>query len=145
MKTIEESFRDWESHVFGYGYGTGEPLILPLLKEFFAAVGRDRELPHSYDYKALEAACGNAHAWFLINILCHADIIEYGTSPRYGWLTQQGEALKAFVATKSAAELDEICCNGPNDYIPCYPDACNCGPQGYQAGVKCANPFWISR
>jgi hypothetical protein len=70
-------------------------------------------------------------AWLLINHLCQLDIIEYGTSSRFGWLTAEGESLKAFVASKTADELAEIACN--HDDV-CYPDACNCGPNGYENG-----------
>lgn len=144
MKTIEESFRDWESHVFGYGYGTGEPHTLRALKNFLAAIGRD-DHPHAYNYEVLEERCSAENTWFLINILCHADIIEYGSSPRYGWLTKEGEALRAFVSAKTVDELVDLCCAHDNEYIPCYPDACNCGPQDYVKGQKCLNPFWICR
>lgn len=139
-KTIEQNFADWESNVFGFGYGTGEEHTLSALRAFMAAVGRE-DAAHGYDYQKLEAACGVTTAWLLINILCHADVIEYGTSPRYGWLTTEGKALKAFIASKSIEELVELCASR-TEVDACYPDACNCGPQGYQKGVKCPNPFW---
>ena len=31
-KALGDSFADWESHVFGCGYGTGEPHVLAALK-----------------------------------------------------------------------------------------------------------------
>lgn len=132
MKTNDDYFADWESHVFGYGYGTGEEYILPGLKLFMDYVPDDG----SYHHDALEAALGPAAAWLFINILCHADVIEYGTSPRYAWLTPQGKALKAYLASKSAEELGAIL----SDYDSyCYPDHCNCD------GERCHNPFWIER
>lgn len=142
-KTIEESFADWEGHVFGFGYGTGEQHTLGALKAFMAAVGKP-DLPNGYDYERLEAACGPAVAWLLINALCRhtVDIVEYGTSPRFGWLTPEGERLKAFIDSKTVDELYEITAGRPDDYVPCYPDACNCGINGYEEGRKCANPFW---
>jgi hypothetical protein len=145
-KTIEQSFIDWESNVFGYGYGSGEEHTLAALKNFMAAVGRD-DAPHGYDYQKLEAAVGPAVTWLLINTLCRhgVDIIEYGTSPRYGWLTPQGEALKDFLGSKSVGDLVDLCCDRDDDYIVCYPDACNCGPNGYEKGRKCLNPFWVAR
>lgn len=145
MKTIEESFRDWESHVFGFGYGTGEEHTLAALKGFLAAVGRhpkDDE-PHCYDYRALEEAVTPTVAWLLISTLCHAEILEYGVSPRHGWLTKEGIALKAFVDSKNVEELIAVCHVKNSD--ECYPDACNCGPDGYEKGRKCVNPFWVSR
>ena len=145
-KTIEQNFIDWESSAFGFGYGTGEEHTLAALKGFMAAVGRD-DAAHGYDYKKLEAALGPAVAWLLINRLCHYDInvIEYGTSPRFGWLTKEGEALKAFVDSKSVDELVKLCCDHDEDYIVCYPDACNCGPNGYEKGRICENTFWHRR
>lgn len=142
-KTIEQNFADWEGGVFGFGYGTGEEHYLPALKTFLESVGRP-EMPHAYEYEVLEKAVGATVAWLLICMLCRANIIEYGTSPRYGWLTEEGQNLRVFVASKTAEELYEICCNRSEDDDPgpCYPDACNCGPRGYQEGVKCPNPFW---
>ncbi|GAG02270.1 unnamed protein product, partial [marine sediment metagenome] len=46
MKTIEEQFIDWESEVFGFGYGSGEEHILKALKEFFETI----ELKEIKDY-----------------------------------------------------------------------------------------------
>lgn len=103
MKTPAEYFADWESHAFGFGYGTGEPHTIGALKTFMGAVGR-ADAPHAYDYEKLEAACGPVAAWLLINALCRhgVDVIEYGTSPRYGWLTEEGRKLKAFIDEHSA-------------------------------------------
>lgn len=146
-KTIEQNFIDWETNVFGYGYGTGEEHTLASLKMFFATIGTDPERPNSYDYQKLEAALGPTVAWLLINTLCKhgVDIIEYGTSPRFAWLTPQGVALKDFLASKSVEELVELCCSRSEDDFPCSPTSCNCGPDGYEEGRKCPNPFWICR
>lgn len=142
-KTIEQNFADWEGNVFGFGYGTGEPHTVAALKGFFDAVGRD-DAAHGYDYKKMEEALTPTVAWLMINILCRygVDIIEYGTSPRYGWLTSEGEALRDFVKAHTVDELVDICCSRTEGDDMCYPDACNCGPEGYQKGVKCPNPFW---
>lgn len=137
-KDLDDNFRDWEGHIFGFGYGTGEEHTIPALKAFFAAIPE-----HQYDYRALEAGCGAVVAWLLINALCKADVLEYGTSPRFGWLTERGHALKAYIDAHDAEWLYESVCNPPPTYEgPCYPDACNCGPSGYEAGRKCPNPFW---
>lgn len=140
-KPIEQSFADWESHAFGYGYGTGEEHVLRVLKAFVAAIGRD-DAPHAYDYQALEAAVTAPVAWLLINRLCQVDAIEYGTSPRYGWLTQEGEALRKFIDSKTVEELETICCARTEDDPGCGPDSCNCGPDGYDKNRLCYNPFW---
>lgn len=135
MKTNNDYFTDWESHVFGYGYGTGELPILTLLADFLHAHDRD------YSYRQLEALYTPVVAWLLINTLCHADIIEYGTSPRFGWLTKKGERLREYVISKTIDELEELTCRDQN-YIACHPDRCNC--DGPLADCTTQNPFWIS-
>ena len=139
-KSQNDYFCDWESHVFGYGYGTGEEHVLRALKTFFAntTIDHDSDGPRGYSYETLEAALTPPVTWLLINTFCHADIIEYGTSPRYAWLTEQGERLKTFVDSKTIEELENICGPAP-DYYTCSPHHCNCddGP--------CDNPFWVSR
>lgn len=136
-KSLDDNFRDWETTAFGFGYGTGEPHIIPALKAFMDTL-EDRR---SYDYRAVEERHGPLAAWLLINALCHADILEYGTSPRFGWLTAKGEALRDYVAGRSAEELLTVLDYDEN-YYPCYPDSCNCGPDGYEEGRVCPNPFW---
>lgn len=142
-KTIEQSFVDWESSAFGFGYGSGDRHTLTALKGFLAAVGRE-DSPRAYDYKKLETAVGPQVAWLLINRLCRHDleIIEYGTSPRFGWLTEQGVALKAFVDSKSVDALLKLVCSTDQNTTICYPDACNCGLNGYVKDRHCPNPFW---
>lgn len=149
MKTVDEHFRDWEAHAFGFGYGTGEPHTLAALKTFMSTVGvgEPPDRHHCYDHTKLGAALTPTVAWFLINALCRygIDIIEYGTSPRYAWLTNEGKALRSFIATKSVDELVAICCRYDEGYTHCSPGVCNCGPHGYEAGLKCNNPFWKNR
>ena len=136
-KTIEESFTDWESHVFGFGYGTGEEFIIPALKQFFATFADDK----TYDHVKLSDVLDPTTAWLLINALCKANVLEYGTSPRFGWLTDKGRRLRDFIASKSSEDLYELTCRS-EEYVSCSPDTCNCGPEGYVAGRKCPNPFW---
>lgn len=139
-KSIDDHFCDWESHVFGYGYGTGEPNIIPAIKAFM-----DRCPPRGpYDYRLLEHAVGPVAAWLLINAFARAELIEYGSSPRYGWLTKEGLALKSYLAERSEDALLG-CLNRDEKYINCFPDGCNCGPQGWEAGKSCGNPFWVPR
>jgi hypothetical protein len=137
IKSIEDSFTDWESHVFGFGYGSGEEHTIPALKRFLELCPEDA----GYDYQVLEKELGATVAWLLINILAKARILEYGSSPRFAWLTEQGLALKAFCASKTVEELYALTCKD-EDYDICYPDACNHGPTGYVEGRKCINPFW---
>jgi len=132
-KSLEEYFIDWESHVFGFGYGTGESHVLSALKGFFNILKQDR----NYDHRILEKEFGPIAAWLLINVLAHADIIEYGTSPRFGWLTTKGERLRDFVGSKTSDELVDIVCHNNSE---CTPDNCYCDPDN--PNDKCLNPFW---
>lgn len=137
-KTLEENFTDWENDAFGFGYGTGEERIIPALKTFFTECKGESG---NYEYQMLEAALTPTVAWLLINLMCHQGIIEYGTSPRYGWLRSEGIALKTFIDGKSVDELYALTVRN-DDYNTCYRNSCNCGPDDYQHGVKCTNPFW---
>lgn len=144
-KPIEKHFADWESHVFGFGYGTGEEHTIAALKTFMENIGREEiDSPRAYDYQQLETALTPPVAWLLINILCKANIIEYGTSPRYGWLTKEGEALRDFVASKSVDDLYGFCMADDLDY--CYPSYCNCQlcEDGHSKTDRCQNPFWVT-
>ncbi|MFN9395142.1 MAG: hypothetical protein ACK6BN_04610 [Pseudanabaena sp.] len=128
---IEEHFIDWEGHVFGLGYGTGEHHIIPALKAFLA------EIPHegAYDHEVLEKRLGGAVTWFLITTLCKADILEYGSSPRFAWLTPQGQRLKSFIDARSAEELIGLLDAAPLNEPRNYPGIIN-----VDRGL---NPFWI--
>lgn len=129
-KTLDDHFRDWENDAIGFGYGTGEEHTLKALGLLLKAIPDEG----CYDYTALEAAVGGATAWLLIACLCRGDMIEYGSSPRYGWLTDKGVRLKQYVDDHTHGELYEIVA-GHNEG-GCYRDVCNCD------GPKCMNPFW---
>lgn len=144
-KTIEQHFADWEGDLFGFGYGSGEPHIIPALKKFFALCPQPDAEYRAYEYEVLERELGATVAWFIINAMGQGDVIEYGSSPRYAWLTKGGYALKAYFDSHTEDELLEIVCRRGEDDYPCYRDVCNCGPSGHQPGVKCDNPFWDSR
>ena len=143
QKSIEDSFRDWESDTFGFGYGSGEEHIIPALRRFLELCSKD-PYSHCYDHKELEQELTPAVAWLLINILFgyKVDMIEYGTSPRFAWLTKKGERLKEFMLSRSNEELIELATSRAEDDNSCSRDACNCGPRGYVEGRKCPNPFW---
>jgi hypothetical protein len=94
MKTTDDYFRDWESHFLGFGYGSGEEHVTPALKRFMELGQNDGG---SYDHRELERELGPVVAWLLVNLLCHADAIEYGTSPRFGWLTPHGQRLREYI------------------------------------------------
>lgn len=132
MKTIENHFTDWEQSVFGYGYGSGEKYIAEALKKFFELC------PDSgnYDYEVFEKSLGQTVTWLLINTLCRADILEYGTSPRFGWLDDKGRELKKFFDSKTIDELENLS-GHQEDYNACFQDFCNCNDPSV-----CHNPFW---
>lgn len=130
MKTDNDFFTDWENDTFGYGYGTGEVFTIKALKEFFDLL----EDNHSYNYEILEKHFGGLSTWLLINILCHADILEYGTSPRFGWITKKGEWLRDFMKDKSVDDLYELT-SKDESYYHCYPGTCNCDK-------PCNNPMF---
>jgi len=135
--TIETSFANWESHHFGFGYGTGEKFTLDALKAFMENIDQDDR----YSYRVMENSLGATVTWLLINILCRADILEYGTSPRFGWLTTEGKRLREFVISRTVGELYNIVTNLTLS-TSCTPAVCNCGPSGYEKDRKCVNPFW---
>ena len=140
MKTDDDHFRDWETDAFGYGYGTGEPAIIPALRKIIELCPAEG----CYDYKVFEDSLGPAVTWLLINRLCRKDIFDYGSSPRCGWLSTRGKRLKAYMTAQSSDELVEIVTDFSPEYVPCGPNYCNCGPEGVE-GKQCENPFWLER
>jgi len=133
MKTIEQNFVDWEGEAFGFGYGTGEPHTIKALHDFLALCHGEIE---AYDYKEIEKALTPTAAWLMINALCKQDMITYGTSPRYGWLTDKGITLRKFVLDAGIDKCVHIVCNRTENDIPCYKSHCNCPDE------PCSNPFW---
>ncbi len=149
-RTLGSYFIDWESHAFGFGYGSGEPHILPALHRFFELVpAPSDDRPHSnggpWDYMLLEKELTPTVAWLLINVLGKTDIIEYGTSPRGAWLTANGYRLRDFVLSKTPDELVALATEFNQDQPHCWPAGCNCGPDGWENGRVCPNPFYHRR
>lgn len=138
-KSLDIYFRDWMGEAFGFGYGTGELYIIPLLRKFFEALKDGR----SYDHRELEKDLGVEQTWLLINALCTESIIEYGTSPRCGWLTGNGSRLREFVLSKTNDELYEMTGIADEDEPGCDRQYCYCGPNGYVEGRRCPNPFFF--
>jgi hypothetical protein len=142
MKTMEEYFRDWEDDAFGFGYGTGEEHIIPAIKTFFELLTKSPRCDiFGYSYLVLEQKLGPAVTWLLINRLCQVGVIEYGTSPRNGWLSPNGMRLKEYISSKSFDDLYQICTSIDEFTILCYPFVCNCDQKD---GARCRNPFWRS-
>jgi hypothetical protein len=101
----DQEFKQFESDAFGYGYGSGETHLLSLLKKAFDLF----PMEGNYDYKVLEQALGAEQFWLLLTLLLKAGgIINYGTSPRYGWLDPKGKELKKYLETRTFDQLYEI-------------------------------------
>ena len=126
----DKHFIDWESNVFGYGYGDGEKHIFTALSYFFNLIPGD----DNYDFRVLENNLGKSTAWLLINILCRDDIIVYGGSPRFGWLSKKGIILKEYMTGHTIEELCKII-EVDDRYTYCFPDLCQCD-------INCNNPLF---
>lgn len=82
----------------------------------------------SYNHETLVEHFGGLAAWLWINTLCEADILEYGRSPMYGWLTEKGERLRDYLKDKSVDEIIEIY---NTVEVKCGLDYCNCDEGKY--------------
>jgi hypothetical protein len=71
-------------------YGEMDSFLGDYLKDFFSREIRDVGFSD-------DNSINNVTWWFCISWLVSIDCIEYGTSPRGGWLTEKGEALKKYV------------------------------------------------
>ena len=89
--------------IFGYNYGSGEKYIIPELRKLINLCPNNG----TYDYREFESCFGGLAAWLFINILCGKDVIEYGTSPRFGWLTDKGRELKTTINAMTDDEIVE--------------------------------------
>lgn len=89
----EQEFCEWYGEVLGYGYGTGDVHYCNNLRHFFWLAAQ----PGPYDYNEMERDMGAAVFWLLLNTLCNAGVVDYGTSPRAGWLSPEGRRIADFV------------------------------------------------
>ena len=138
MRVTDKHFQEWEKEAFGYGYGTGEAYILPLLHQFFATLPDG----HAYTSERVVEYLDAAPAWLLINVLCRENILDYGTSPRNGWLTHAGELLREYVLSHSPEELYTIVAADmdPRELF-CTRTFCTC-PDGVDGQGCQNNPLW---
>lgn len=90
-------------------YG-GDESLYGTLKIFFESI-EVRVKPDyrilSYDYRVLSETVGSSAAWMLIYQFSHLGWINYGTSPRFGWLEEAGVWLHKYVLSKTVDELIE--------------------------------------
>lgn len=134
-KSLADYFVDWYGSALGFGYGTGDVYYCEALTKFFKNVDGEQG---SYKFEDMEKKVGKDAFWFLISIFGNSDFIEYGTSPRYGWLTEKGKLARQFVNHIGEDLYDEV--NRDSDYIECYKDYCN-HTDNNEKGCK-LNPFW---
>lgn len=137
-KTADDYFRDWVTEAFGGRYGLQRERLIHTLTIFLA----DAPIDGSYDYEKLETTIGSLSAWNLIELLNHAGILSYASSARCASLTEAGVALKRYVGSRSVDALIRTITTVDDDYRYCLPDACNCGPDGFDPDRVCPNPFW---
>ncbi len=117
MKTYtyaEKFFINWISDNLGYGYGTGELYTISTLKNFLTMIPDECD-DRSYDYRNIEKVMGGPVTWLMIDKLCSCDIVEYGCSPRFAWLTDKGKKLRIFVMSRTSEELISLVCNVSED------------------------------
>jgi hypothetical protein len=141
----DKHFREWEQEAFGFGYGTGEAYILPILSRFFRALthGVGSHNAGHYDAERLAAQLGDAHTWFLLNVLCRMDVIAYGTSPQYGWLTTLGQRLFSYVRVRTPHQLYAIVTQDGEPAQPlCSRTSCHC-PDGSDTQGCQHNPLFV--
>jgi len=136
-KSLDQAFVDWEESVFGFGYGSGEEHVIKALRVFFEHTPPNEAESRCYDYTVFEKELGGSTAWLLLNALGHADIIEYGSSPRFGWLTEHGYRLRSYILSRKLNELLGILAEST---MECQLDCCNCDES---TGVEYCknNPF----
>lgn len=133
----DKDFIDWFAEHISHGYGTGEQYTIPCLKLFLENCPEDG----NYDFEVIQNVVGKAETWFLMSIFGKTDVINYGTSPRYGWLDDKGKLLKQYVDGKTVDALYGLVMTD-GDYVHCGPTYCNCGPNGYEKDRKCPNPLF---
>jgi hypothetical protein len=108
-----QEFYNWYQSHYSHGYGTGEVHIVWSLKRFVEAIPLDE----AYNYEDIEAKVGPVVAWMFIDVFCQDNLLEYGSSPRYAWLTESGVDLAQFVRSKDATELYDIVTRAPDNAL----------------------------
>jgi hypothetical protein len=130
LDKTDYDFINWERETFGAGYGTGELPIMEAVKTFFDSLD-----DLSYNYIILEDRLGSTVTWLLINAFEKKNIIEWGSSARFGWLTSSGIHLRNYIRNKTPQELYNIlmACDETNFYT------CLCNGEAHEECAK--NPM----
>ena len=84
-------------------YGELEFYLDQYLKDFFRVEVKDVGFDDNHPMN-------NLPFWFVVSMLVKMDMLEYGTSPRGAWLTEDGKLFKQYCLTqeKPISELREI-------------------------------------
>lgn len=122
VKSDDEVFKDWFNDTYGYGYGTGEKPILTAIMIFLGNCSSNEN--HIYSYDEIEKVIGKAATWMLISVFCKQDLVDYGTSPRFAWLTEKGKWLLNYLKGKSLQYLYSLVMY--NSFSECSSEYCNC-------------------
>jgi len=134
-------------------YGSGEQYVVPALKEFLSYYKREAFAPLGIDEFVTNlsqpplATLTPATIWMLVNTLNAFDILDYGTSPRYGWLTDQGFELKKYLDDNTVEHILDVLFQEHEStkgiMFPCsHGDImCCCEDRDDEKGIRCINPF----
>jgi len=154
-KTLDNYFYDWFGEVFGYLYGTGEQYVVPALKEFLSYYKREAFAPLGIDELVTNLSqpplttLTPATIWMLVNTLNAYDILDYGISPRYGWLTDEGFELRKYLDDHSVRHILDVLFqeheSTKNVMMSCNVGttiySCSCEDRDVDKGIRCINPF----
>lgn len=109
--TYEQIQEMQELFPFECGYGTGEQYTIPIMYKFMELLAE-----RSYDFQVMSVAFGEVTTWVLIELLARCDLIDWGTSSRFGWITERGEQLRDMMRKFTQEEMYEIVTAIPNDF-----------------------------
>jgi len=87
-----EHIKEWKNKLQDTNclfYGELEFYLDTYIKKFFSVDVKDVGFNEEHPMNNLEF-------WFVVSMLVHMDMLEYGTSPRGAWLTEEGEKFKEF-------------------------------------------------
>lgn len=144
MLVTDKHFREWAHGVLKIGDLAAA--YLPPMQALLQSYDEEHDVGL---ITTVEAQLGTAIAAQLLRVLSEVDILEYDACLGEWWLTSYGEALHAYVTTKTPAHLvalmQQPC--APHQRL-CTPDVCYC--PGAVSGQGCHNnplfaPVWLSQ
>ena len=75
-------------------YGELEFHLDKYIKRFFSVEVKDVGFDENHPMNTIEF-------WLVVSMLVRMDFLEYGTSPRGAWLTEEGEAFKKYCLSEN--------------------------------------------